>query len=120
MSPLVDTRAVPIPDRIDFWSETIADSFFPVEVDHFQEPSFVARLKTGELGPVAIRSIHGPSHRATRTNQMISASDPECILIYLLTNGEARIEQDGRQCIRALELIQLVIRENIENVQQDD
>lgn len=99
MKSLVDTRAVPVPDRIDFWSETIADSFFPVEVDHFQEPSFVARLKTGELGPVAIHSIQGPSHRATRTNQMISASDPECILIYLLTNGTARIEQDGRQCL---------------------
>lgn len=96
---LVDTRTVPVADRIDYWAEAIADSVFPVQVDHLLEPSFVALLKSAELGAVAVRSIQGPPHRAIRTSQMISASDPECILVYLLTSGAAQIEQDGRQCL---------------------
>jgi len=96
---VIDTRTVPVADRIDYWAETIAGSVFPVQVDHLIEPSFVALLKSAELGAVAVRSIQGPPHRATRTSQMISASDPECILVYILTRGAAQIEQDGRQCL---------------------
>ncbi len=51
------------------------------------------------MGPVAVRSIQGLPHRVARTQQMIAAADPECILLYLLTKGSIFIEQDDRSCV---------------------
>ena len=99
MAPVLDTRSVSPADRRDYWSEGIAQHFFPMRVEAVGATSFEARLAGGDMGPVAVRSIQGLPHRVARTQQMIAAADPECILLYLLTKGSICIEQDDRSCV---------------------
>lgn len=99
MTPVLDTRSVSPADRRDYWSEGIAQHFFPMRVEAVGATSFEARLAGGDMGPVAVRSIQGLPHRVARTQQMITAADPECLLLYLLTKGSIRIEQDDRSCV---------------------
>ena len=99
MAPVLDTRSVSPADRRDYWSEGIAQHFFPMRVEAVGATSFEARLAGGDMGPVAVRSIQGLPHRVARTQQMIAATDPECILLYLLTKGSIFIEQDDRSCV---------------------
>ena len=99
MPPVLDTRSVSPADRRDYWSEGIAQHFFPMRVEAVGATSFEARLAGGDMGPVAVRSIQGLPHRVARTQQMIAAADPECILLYLLTKGSIFIEQDDRSCV---------------------
>ncbi len=99
MPPVLDTRSVSPADRRDYWSEGIAQHFFPMRVEAVGATSFEAQLAGGDMGPVAVRSIQGLPHRVARTQQMIAAGDPECILLYLLTRGSIFIEQDDRSCV---------------------
>lgn len=95
MSMMLDTRSVSIADRPDYWAAAINEHFFPVHVEPHSR-AFDARLRGGDIGPLDIRSISGPAHRVTRTSPMVEASDPECVLLYLVRQGTCRVEQDGR------------------------
>jgi AraC-like DNA-binding protein len=96
---LLDTRVVAPRDRPEYWSAGIAERFFPMRVDAVSAPIFDARLVGGRIGPVAVGSIQGRPHRVVRSSAQISAGDPECILLYLLTRGAVRIEQEDRSCV---------------------
>lgn len=96
---VLDTRSVPPAERRDYWSAGIAERFFPMQVESVGASSFEARLAGGQMGPVRVQSIQGLAHRVARTPQMIATADPECILLYLLTQGSIHIEQDERSCV---------------------
>ncbi|GAA2137161.1 helix-turn-helix domain-containing protein [Arthrobacter humicola] len=98
MTSVLDTRSVPPAERRDYWSAGIAERFFPMRVESFGAPSFEARMASGQIGPVGVRSIQGLAHRVARTQRMISTADPECILLYLMARGKIHIEQDDRSC----------------------
>ena len=98
MTSILDTRSVPPAERRDYWSAGIADQFFPMQVESVEAASFEARLAGGQLGPVGVQSIQGLAHRVARTQRMIAAADPECVLLYLMTKGSIHIEQDDRSC----------------------
>ena len=99
MTSVLDTRLVPPAERREYWSAGIAERFFPMNVESVSSPSFEARLAGGQIGPVGVQSIQGLAHRVARTQQLISAFDPESILLYLMTKGSTNIEQDDRNCI---------------------
>lgn len=97
----LDTRRVPPSQRHDYWSSGIAERFFPMQVDAIVASPFDARLATGIVGPLAVGAIQGRPHRVIRTPSMIAAGDPRSILLYLLTRGTVRLEQDDRACVMA-------------------
>ena len=99
MGEVLDTRSVAPADRRDYWSAGNAEHFFRMRIEAVGAPSFEARLTGGAIGPVAVRSIRGVPHRVVRTQQMIAAADPECILLYVLAKGLIVIEQDDRSCV---------------------
>ena len=98
MTSVLDTRSVPPAERRDYWSAGIAERFFPMQVESFGAPSFEARLAGGQMGPVGVQSIQGLAHRVARTQRLVSAFDPECILLYLMSKGMINIGQDDRKC----------------------
>jgi AraC-like DNA-binding protein len=98
MTTLLDTRVVPPSERPDYWSDGIAEHFFPMRTQPSSGRPFEARLTGGEIGPLAVRTIGAAPHHVVRTPRMIAEADPEAILLYLLRHGSARIEQDGRSC----------------------
>lgn len=98
MTAVLDTRSVPPAERRDYWSAGIAERFFPMEVESVGAASFEARLAGGQMGPVGVQSIQGLAHRVARTQRMVAAADPECVLLYLMTKGVIHIEQDDRSC----------------------
>lgn len=98
MTTFLDTRVVPPAARPDYWSAGIAERFFPMETRPLGHRPFHARLTGGDLGPVAVHRIHGTPHGVERTRNMVSASDPEYLLLYLLRDGVARMEQEGQLC----------------------
>lgn len=99
MTSGLDTRSVPSEERRGYWSAGIAERFFPMHVESVATPTFEARLACGQIGPVAVRSIQSQPHRVVRTQRMVAAADPECILLYLPTRGAVRVEQDDRSCV---------------------
>jgi AraC-like DNA-binding protein len=98
MSSVLDTRSVPPAERREYWATGIAERFFPMYVESVSSPSFEARLAGGQMGPVGVQSIQGLAHRVARTQRLVSAFDPESILLYLMTKGMINIEQDDRKC----------------------
>lgn len=99
MAAFLDTRSVPAAERREYWSAGIAECFFPMEVESIGTPSFEARLAGGRMGPLGVQSIQGLAHRVARTQRMIAAADPECVLLYLMAKGTIQIEQEDRRCI---------------------
>lgn len=99
MTTLLDTRTVTPSDRPDYWAAGIAEHFFPMSLQPPDDHPFTARLTGGHVGPVGVGSIRGVPHRVARTARLIAATDPDCILLYLLRQGLCRLEQDGRSCV---------------------
>lgn len=99
MNSVLDTRSVPPGIRRDYWSTGIAEYFFPVHIEAVGAPTLDLRLASGQIGPVGVRFIQGLPHRVARTAEMIAMADPQCVLLYLLIRGLARVEQDGRSCL---------------------
>ncbi|RSZ63851.1 helix-turn-helix domain-containing protein [Corynebacterium hylobatis] len=99
MSSVLDTRSVPPHDRQNYWSCGIAEHFFPIHIEAEGVAPLDLRLASGQIGPVGIRFIQGLPHRVTRTPGMITAADPQCILLYLLIRGVVHLEQDDRSCV---------------------
>lgn len=99
MTTLLDTRAVTPLQQIDYWSAGIAQHFFPIHVDQIPTHPFSARLRSGALGPIGVRSIQGPAHRVSRTESLVASADPENLLLYVMAAGSVELEQNGRQCV---------------------
>ncbi|QGU08786.1 Transcriptional activator NphR (plasmid) [Corynebacterium occultum] len=99
MDTVLDTRLIHPDDRQNYWSTGISMHFFPICIETVGTPLLEAHLSGGQIGPVGIRFIRGRPHRVARTASMVAASDPECILLYLLIGGSIRLEQDNRSCV---------------------
>jgi len=97
MTMMLDTRSVAVADRTDSWLSAINEHFFPVRVEADWD-AFDARLAGGDAGPLVIRTIAGPRHRVIRSAPLVASGDPECLLLYLVRQGNCRVEQDGRSC----------------------
>jgi AraC-like DNA-binding protein len=93
---LIDTAAVPPPERLDFWSESSRDAYHPVQIRSPEPDRFWARMWGYELGPITIFRIVAAANTMIRTSRAIATGDPECLHLEVILRGQMNAAQEGR------------------------
>ncbi|CAM5240149.1 MULTISPECIES: helix-turn-helix domain-containing protein [Streptomyces] len=89
------TKTVPAHRRRAYWREALSRTFGAVDLG---VPDEVARgtIRTSPLGPMQTVAVEGDPQRARRTRQLIAGGDDDYVVVMLLCEGAAHIDQDGR------------------------
>ncbi len=94
---LVDTRAVSLPERFDYWAAHSCELFHPVDLRPEFERPFSGVLMGSRFGPLEVFKLTADASRAARTAKGIASFDPERLLVAVQTRGECVVAQGGRQ-----------------------
>lgn len=99
MTYQVDTDAVDIKERIDYWRELISDQFVPLKVAPQHGPELTGRLSACSVGSLELRDLSATPHEFTRTNSLIRRSQEDYFKIGLMETGSSLWVQDGREAV---------------------
>ena len=81
------------------WRGIINASFAALEITSPEEPAFRADLTTVELDDVHLFDMATGAHRVVRTPDLVAKDAGEYLKLSLQLEGEARLSQDGRECV---------------------
>jgi AraC-like DNA-binding protein len=96
---VIDTEAVPAPERVEFWSEASWATYHPLEIQGAVRNQFGARMWANELGPLALFRIATSANTMSRTRRSVAAGDPGCLHLALLLRGDLSVAQQGRAAV---------------------
>lgn len=99
MTLLIDTNAVPAPDRVEFWTKSSWDAYHPLRIGTDANDRFWARMWADRLGSIGIYRIAAGPNTMRRTLQDITAGDPECLHLSLLLKGRLHGAQQHRATV---------------------
>lgn len=101
MTLLIDTAAVPAPERVDFWSEESHEAYHPLQIRTDAKERFSARMWGDELASLHLFRIATAANTMARTPRMIAEGDPECLHVAVLVRGALKVAQDDRAAVLA-------------------
>ena len=95
----VDTRTVPARERLDYWHDSVCDSFVPLLATPASRDMH-GRIRSTEIAETKVRRIAGTEHRFERRKQDIRrSSGPDLLNLVFLNGGSTVVEQDDRTAI---------------------
>ncbi|CAL8895956.1 HTH araC/xylS-type domain-containing protein [Kocuria varians] len=83
------------------WGETINASFAALDITAPVESAFRANLSTVELDDVHLFDMVTTAHRVVHSPDLVAQDAGEYLKLSLQLEGEARLSQDGRDCVLA-------------------
>ncbi len=84
--------------RLGVWRDLIRDHFVSLEVDAARREDFTGRVATTQLGSLRVAEVASIRQQARRTAALANRDDERYFQVGLLTDGRARLAQDGREC----------------------
>jgi AraC-like DNA-binding protein len=99
MTLLIDTDAVPAPDRVEFWAKSSRDAYHPLHIGTDATDRFWARMWADRLGSIGVYRIAAGANTMRRTPKDIAAGDPECLHLSLLLRGRLHGAQQHRATV---------------------
>lgn len=94
--PGVDTDLVSPELRFDFWRETVARLFAPMEVLTERPNDFQGYIDIGNYGVAHVASVRYSGCTCLRTPKLIRQGDPEVLQLALSLNSYTAIHQNRR------------------------
>jgi AraC-like DNA-binding protein len=101
MTLLIDTAAVPAPQRVEFWSHASCDVYHPVQIRTDANERFSARMWCDELASISLFRIATAPNTMSRTPKTIAAGDPECLHLKIVLRGRMLAAQEHRSDVLA-------------------
>lgn len=93
------TDPVPARRRRDYWRETLSQTFGAVDMSVSDE-AYSGTVRTASLGRIRAVTLEGDSLSALRTRRLVTRNArDEFVVVKLLDQGVARLEQNGREAI---------------------
>lgn len=96
MTLLIDTNAVPAPQRVEFWAKSSCDAYHPLHIGTDASDRFWARMWAERLGPLGVYRIAAGANTMRRTPRDIAAGDPECLHVQIVLRGRLHGAQQHR------------------------
>jgi AraC-like DNA-binding protein len=88
MAVVIDSDAVPEHERVAYWTDQLARTFFnPIRVQPADRAGFRRRLLAHTLGPVQVFRLAGGPSAMSRTPETIAAFDPEYLSLAIQVRG---------------------------------
>ncbi|MEY3252839.1 MAG: hypothetical protein RL227_1812, partial [Pseudomonadota bacterium] len=94
---LMDTDAVPAPERVGLWTDWLGRLFQGLKSDQYGDTDFNGRARTLRAGDVVLTRLEATRHRVTRSPSAARASELPYLKIVAPYVGCAGVEQKGRE-----------------------
>jgi AraC-like DNA-binding protein len=98
---LIRVEDEPPRNRLDYFRHVVADTFVPFDLQIDAGRELRAQILTGSVGAVEVSTVSAPPLRATRTDKLIRASDPELFKLEVPVRGRTLFAQDDREALLA-------------------
>jgi AraC-like DNA-binding protein len=99
MTLLIDTDAVPAPNRVEFWAKSSCDAYHPLHIGTDGTDRFWARMWADHLGQVGVYRIAAGPNTMRRTPKDIAHADPECLHVQIVLRGRLHGAQQHRATV---------------------
>lgn len=94
---LMDTQAVPAPERTGLWTDWLGRLFQGLKSDQYGDHDFDGRARTLRAGEVVLTRLEATRHRVTRCPATARATPVPYLKIVAPWSGCAGVEQKGRE-----------------------
>jgi AraC-like DNA-binding protein len=97
-----ESRTLDLPggQRFDFWKDTLAEMFVPLEVTRPEKDAdFRGFLAGTDLGALRLVEVRAQAHTALRTSRLVARAPAGCYKLGLQLRGSAVLVQDGREAM---------------------
>jgi AraC-like DNA-binding protein len=94
---LMDTSAVPAPERAGLWTDWLGRLFQGLKSDPYGDELFDGRARTLRAGEVVLTRLEATRHRVTRSPAAARATETPYLKIVAPWSGCAGVEQKGRE-----------------------
>jgi AraC-like DNA-binding protein len=99
MPIVLNIEAIPAGDRAEVWHDSCAQTFVGVEVRTAPEDPVGGRVRSYDLGDLAVGVIDASGQGMARTQRLIECADEQYVLLTLQTRGTGRVAQGDRRTL---------------------
>jgi AraC-like DNA-binding protein len=97
MGLVIDTSTVAPHERLELWSSTTSELFFPTEVRCVDGSAFTGVMARYALGPLDVFRVRGSALVLDRTPRGVRDADPEFFALSMLRSGRLSHRQEDRR-----------------------
>lgn len=87
------TRALPAPERFQYWADVVTQTFVPLECDAPDRRSFGGYVRHRQIGSIGITDVQASAMRARRTAGTIAHAPSNDLIVVLHLRGTCRTGQ---------------------------
>jgi AraC-like DNA-binding protein len=87
------TRALPAPERFQYWADVVTQTFVPLECDAPDQPRFGGDVRHRQIGSIGITDVQASAMRARRTAAKIAHAPSDDLIVVLHLRGTCRAGQ---------------------------
>ncbi|HEY4066133.1 MAG TPA: helix-turn-helix domain-containing protein [Burkholderiaceae bacterium] len=91
------TEAVALPNRLDYWRETVCATFAEIECESLSNSPFRARLSDVELAGIHFCEASASPVNVLKTEALIRRASHNNFMMCIQQSGSCVVEQNGRQ-----------------------
>jgi AraC-like DNA-binding protein len=92
------TRALPAPERFQYWADVVTQTFVPLECDAPDRRSFGGHVRHRQIGSIGITDVQASAMRARRTTATIARAPSDDLIVVLHLRGTC---QTGQRAVAA-------------------
>ena len=81
------TRALPAPERFQYWADVVTQTFVPLECDAPDRRSFGGHVRHRQIGSIGITDVQASPMRARRTTATIARAPSHDLIVVLHLRG---------------------------------
>ena len=87
------TRALPAPERFQYWADVVTQTFVPLECDAPDRRHFGGDVRHRQIGSIGITDVEASAMRARRTAATIAHAPSDDLIVVLHLRGTCRTGQ---------------------------
>ena len=87
------TRALPAPERFQYWADVVTQTFVPLECDAPDRRHFGGDVRHRQIGSIGITDVQASAMRARRTTATIANAPSDDLIVVLHLRGTCRTGQ---------------------------
>jgi AraC-like DNA-binding protein len=87
------TRALPAPERFQYWADVVTQTFVPLECDAPDRRHFGGGVRHRQIGSIGITDVQASAMRARRTAATIAHAPSNDLIVVLHLRGTCRAGQ---------------------------
>ena len=99
MNQVLSTDAVPLQQRLEYWTDMICNVYVQLACDAVPTRNFKGDIRNHRLPNLDLSVVRSAAQKVMRSTEHVSRSTDDCFLVSIQTAGTGVVRQDGRDAV---------------------